>query len=254
MRTLYIILKYCNMGKNTQIIPVSAQGLTMPSISGADVKVSLGEIDALRASAANAIKVAQELEAQQKLVKIEVTESYEVREDGYTGIANNQLGYRRPTPGEWSALAGYKEPERGFSPSQWTKRKHVISVNVVNLEEVMGELAKEANFRLEETHKAEVTSLEQLNKTCQSKLEGANDKYYKAKARINDLVSQVDTKTREADGFSDVLDKLTEENKAIPQLRQDLVEAMRKETNILQAYNDLLTRKTFWGWVYSKVQ
>lgn len=227
----------------------TAQGLTIPSMSGSEVKTTLGEMDALRASAANAIKVAQELESQQGLVRIEVSQTF--REPQYNHFENDNWGS--------SAIAsskGFAAPpisNRGFVESGFVDRKHVISVTIVNLETIMAELRKETNFLLEETHKAEVTSLETLNQACQDKLKAANDRYYDCEKTLVAIRGKLSDKTRQANGFSDTVDKLMAQIEEYKQTQASLVTLTKDYAEVVVAYNKLSKRKTFWGWLYSKV-
>lgn len=246
------------MSDSRKVTAVSTRDLMMPSVSGSEVKMSLGEVDALRASAANAIKVAQELEAQQSLVRIEVVERYQSQELGYS--TSSIRPQNRPIPSwerENSPFAlemrrGEEQRRRAFEESSWVERTRVLNISMVNMEEIMGELGKEANFRLEATHRAEVTTLEDLNKKCQEKLEKANSKHFKAEERIVDLVDQLNQAQRERDGFSDTVDSLMTQIEGCDKLQANLEALTNKYADVTSKYHDLLRKDTFWGWVTDK--
>lgn len=244
--------------KSTGVTAISSASLTYPSMSGSKVETTLGEMDALRASAANAIKIAQGLEAQQGLIRIEVVERYQYQESSlYTTMPR----ISRPIPSweaEDSKFAHRLQEEedqrrRAFEQSSWVERKRVLNISMVNLEEVMGELMKEANFRTEETHKAEVTSLEDLNNRCQQKLEKANEAHRKAEENVIQLTDTNKSIQREADGYSDTIDILVKKVKEYEKLQKLYTKLSQSYSELTVKYNDIVVKKTFWGWLQEKL-
>jgi hypothetical protein len=236
-----------------EIVKISTNNLFVPAIN-AELKMSLQDVDSLRLACNNAIQVAKELESRQKMIQIEVTENYkeEQFDNSYTALGSQWRDtYGKPINSLSDNLR--KEPY-----SKWVDKKRIIGTFLVNLDDVTESITTTIIDKLVSAHNAQVaglqTTLDAKDKSLKLSYEAAD----KLRDDITDLKGSVNAKTSI---ISDLQKQVYDLEDEVKELNKKEVKAERtqkvldrvsvQQTELRLAYNKLLVKKTFWGWLTS---
>lgn len=241
-----------NKAKTSNNVSLSLSGsLSVPQTSGM-VTLPLAEVDAMRMQHANAIRIAQELESQQKLVKIEVTEVTQMerfRTESIYAKDSSRNGWSKPmSPWEQEMhMQGIKSPvqERQVFDG-YTTSKAVINVQMVNMEEIAEDLTLTANI--------------EANARVEAKVKGLEDNLKRLHGELVDTEAKLESKKEANRRLQSERDKSQEEVRVLTETNEAqalVIETMKmQEDNLfrptLDAYNKLKGQRTLWGWFYDK--